>query len=95
MIEEDDWRLLNNVEYLKRKAINPTDGEEIWIHAPHLKKCVFCWEPVNDNPRQWWYIPVDMSCCICEECYNDFKDMFEWRHLDGWDIDWKKMGNNN
>lgn len=29
-----------------------------------------------------------MSCCICEECFNDFKDMFHWRKLDGWDIDW-------
>lgn len=37
MIEKDDWRLLNDVEYLMDKYINPTDGEEITKHAPHLK----------------------------------------------------------
>ena len=88
MIQKDDWRLMNDVEYLKNKEINPTDGEELAKNAPYLKECIFCWEKVRDNFRQWWYLPTDMSCCICEECYNDFKDMFNWRKLDGWDIDW-------
>lgn len=39
MIERDDWRLLNDVEFLKNKEINPTDGEEIKNHVPYLKKC--------------------------------------------------------
>ena len=43
MIEKDDWRLLNDVEYLMDRYINPTDGEEITKHAPHLKTCVFYW----------------------------------------------------
>ncbi len=33
MIEEDDWRPLNDVEYLTEKYLNPTDGEEIAKHA--------------------------------------------------------------
>lgn len=70
------------------KAINPTDGEEITQYAKHLKKCIFCWEEVEDNPHQWWFIPEDLSCCICEECHKDFKEMFRWRELDGYDIDW-------
>ena len=90
MTEKDDWRLLNDVERLKNKEINPTDGEEIVKHAPYLKKCIFCWDEVQDNPHLWWFIPTDMSCCICEECFNDFKDMFHWRKLDGWDIDWTR-----
>ncbi len=94
MIEKDDWRLLNDVEYLKNKEINPTDGEEITAHAPYLKKCIFCLDIVQDDPRQWWFIPLDMSCCICEECYNDFKDTFGWRKLDGWDIDWTLRSSN-
>lgn len=61
MIEKDDWRLLNDVEYLKNKEINPTDGEEIAKHAPYLKKCIFCWNKVQDNPHQWWFIPTGMS----------------------------------
>lgn len=88
MVEKDDWRLLNDVDYLKRASVHPTDGEEISGHAPHLKWCIFCLEPVRNNPHQWWFVPADLSCCICEECYNNFKDNFEWRELDGWDIEW-------
>ena len=88
MVEDGDWRLLNDVEHLKNKCMNPTDGEEITKHIPYLKKCVFCWDEVQDSPHQWWFMPEDMSCCVCEECYNDFKEMFGWKKLDGWDIDW-------
>ena len=59
MIEKDDWRLLNDVEHLKNKAINPTDGEDITQYAKHLKKCMFCCEKVQDTPHQWWFIPKD------------------------------------
>lgn len=41
MIEKDDWRLLNDVEYLKGKSINPTSGAEISHKAKYLKKCLF------------------------------------------------------
>ncbi len=88
MIQKDDWRLLNNVEYLKKAYINPTDGEEICKQAPYLKYCIFCSAPVQNNCHQWWFIPLDLSCCICEKCYNDFKEDFIWKELDGWDIDW-------
>ena len=59
MIEKDDWRLLNDVEYLMDKYINPTDGEEITKHAPNLKTCIFCWDQVRDTHHQWWFIPQD------------------------------------
>ena len=49
---------------------------------------IFCCEKVQDTPHQWWFIPEDLSCCICEECYNDFREMFHWKKLDGYDIDW-------
>lgn len=88
MAMPNDWRLFNDVEYLKKAYINPTDGEEICRYAPHLKRCEFCLEPVQDNLHQWWFVPTDLSCCICEECYNDFKEHFEWKKLDGWDIEW-------
>lgn len=89
MVQKDDWRLLNkNIENFNDKELNPTDGEEIVKNAPYLKMCVFCWERVQDCPHQLWFIPEEQTCCICEECYNDFKDLFRWKELDGWDIDW-------
>lgn len=87
MVGKGDWRLLNGVEYLKTAHVNPTDGEEIRKHAPHLKRCEFCLEPVQNNLHQRWFLPLDLSCCICEECYNDFKEDFAWKKLDGWDIE--------
>ena len=88
MIEKDDWRLLNEVGYLKGKNINPTRGVEISKRARYLKKCAFCWDKVDTKMNLCWYVPEDMSCCICDDCYDDFKEMFEWKKLDGHDIDW-------
>ncbi|MCI9675495.1 MAG: hypothetical protein HFH06_06975 [Lachnospiraceae bacterium] len=88
MAEKEDWRLAaKDVEYLKDKYLNPTDGEEIVINAPYLKMCIFCWEEVRNIPYQRWFVPEDISCCICEKCYEDFKEMFGWKMLDGWDTD--------
>ena len=88
MAEKDDWRLLiNDVEYLKDKEINPTDGFKIEIHFPYLKECIFCEDKVACYPHRRWFIPTDISCCICEECFNDFKAIFHWKELDGSDID--------
>ncbi|MDE5618912.1 MAG: hypothetical protein K2I80_00085 [Ruminococcus sp.] len=90
MVEKDDWRLLNDVDDLRSIELNPTDGEDIFANAPHLKHCIFCLDLVNDDKFQFWYIPVNISCYICENCYRDFKDMFMWKILDGYDIDWKR-----
>lgn len=90
MAEKDDWRLLNDVGYLKGKSINPTCGAEILQKSNYLKRCIFCWDKVDDTDYSFWFVPEDISCCICEECYNDFFDMFEWNELDGWDINWDK-----
>lgn len=81
MAEKDDWRLLNDVEYLHDNYLNPTDGEEIVQHAPYLKTCIFCWEKVQDSPHQWWFVPEDLSCCICESCFNDFRRHFAGKNL--------------
>lgn len=92
MIDKDDWRLVtNDVVYLKNKSINPTDGEEIAKHAPYFESCIFCLEKVRNTPYQRWFVPEDMSCCICEECFNDFREMFGWKRLDGWDIVWPEV----
>lgn len=87
-VDPDDWRLLSVDDDLKYKEINPTDGEEIGIHASGLTHCAFCWTQVEHTRHQYWFVPTDLSCCICEKCYHDFKEHFHWRELDGWDIEW-------
>ncbi len=88
MLKKDDWRLRNDVEYLKKASINPTNAEEMCKYTPHLKHCTFCFEPVQNNLHHWWFVPCDLSCCICEECYHDLRKHFGWKQLDGWDIEW-------
>lgn len=90
--DDDDWRLLSVGDDLYYQNIDPTDGEEIGLHAPRLTHCAFCWTEVVHSRHQWWYVPTDQSCCICETCFHDFKELFHWRELDGWDIEWKEMG---
>ena len=89
-VDPDDWRLLSVDDSLKGKEINPTDSEEIGLHAPYLDHCAFCWTPVEHVRHQHWFIPTDLSCCICETCCRDFRQMFQWRELDGWDLEWKE-----
>lgn len=90
--DDDDWRLLSVDDDLYYQDIDPTDGEEIGLHAPRLTHCAFCWTEVVHSRHQWWYVPTDQSCCICETCFHDFKELFHWRELDGWDLEWKKKG---
>lgn len=81
---ENDWRLFRQERFLQGKhlvkaAFLPTE------HCDHAH-CIFCWEKFGsgDNMlhegyhtleipgqpwKQWW---------ICEQCYQDFKDRFQW-----------------
>ena len=89
-LESDDWRLLSvDVDELMYRDINPTDGEELGLHARHLTHCAFCWTQVEHKRHQRWYLPTDLPCCICENCYHDFKELFHWNELDGWDMEWE------
>ena len=88
MVDKDDWRLLNDVQHLLNQKINPVDGEDLIEHLPSLEHCVFCRDKVIKNKKGFWYIPLDKSCCICENCFNDFRKLFKWHLLDGWDIEW-------
>ena len=89
-LESDDWRLLSvDVDELMYRDINPTDGEELGLHARHLTHCAFCWTQVEPTLHQYWYLPTDLPCCICENCFRDFRELFHWNELDGWDMEWE------
>jgi len=90
MISKDDWRLRNDVKHLEGMSVNPTDGEAITLHMEDNRECTFCWRKVSDNPHEHWYVTEDVGSCVCEDCFQDFKDMFCFRLLDGWDIEWEK-----
>ncbi len=80
MREENDWRLRNQEDYLKNKTLIKVEcrkPSEKWDHD----HCDFCWAKFSeyDGDIHEGYCTKDESIWICEECYEDFKDMFEWK----------------
>jgi hypothetical protein len=82
MREENDWRLTNQQSYLKgvtliwRKYRRYSDT---WDHD----HCEFCWEKFMDigDPEvlREGYATEDDYRWICEQCFEDFKDIFNWK----------------
>ena len=74
----NDWRLTNQKNYLYNKTLRRKLYDqtiETWDHD----HCVFCWTRIDakspsaytDEEGHW----------ICEECYEEFKEMFEWEGI--------------
>ena len=82
MREEDDWRLQGQEEYLKgiplwwKKYVRYS---ETWEHD----HCEFCWAKFmeEDYPDvlHEGYASEDNYRWICAQCFDDFKDLFEWQ----------------
>ena len=80
----DDWRLFNQEEYLKGKD---------WVLKKYIKyrtdwdhdHCEFCHETFSEEEGDLHqgYATTDNYYWICEKCYNDFKDMFKWKLVEG------------
>lgn len=74
----DDWRLDDQLTYLHGKKIKyasfHTKGKNDHEH------CEFCWEKISELPgtQHFGYCTLDRYYWICTECFNDFKDMFQW-----------------
>ena len=79
MLEKNDWRLLNQQEYLikaKLKKAEYIKSSEKWDHD----HCAFCWDKFSENKEDLTqgYCTADQKYWICEECFNDFKEMFSF-----------------
>ncbi len=90
MIEKDDWRLLNDFEFLKGQCLDAVCSDEIIEHLPELNHCLFCWDSLTDNLKYYetWYITKDRKDCICGSCCNDFKELLNLELTDGGDVEW-------
>lgn len=90
MIDKDDWRLLNDADCLRDQYLDPVSSNEIILHLPELKHCVFCLEQLPEQLSYYerWYITPDRKNCVCESCFNDFREYFNLKSTDGWDVEW-------
>ncbi len=82
MREENDWRLTNQLSYLKGAALAwraYSPSSETWEHD----HCVFCWikfMPGNQpGVLREGYATPDQYRWVCKTCFDDFRDLFEWQ----------------
>ena len=72
----NDWRLMDQEEYLKGVSLKHSryvTFNESWDHD----HCAFCSDKIDASTENA-YCTTDYYHWICPECYNDFKEMFEW-----------------
>ncbi len=76
----DDWRIMGQPGYLFKKMLvhrrfEIQPGEK----ADHAH-CEFCndYFSLNENYLHEGYYEPKSQTWICEECFQDFREMFQW-----------------
>lgn len=78
MVNNNDWRLMGQEKYLKNK-----DLYHIYYNQNKNNDhdhCAFCTKKFSSQ-YQIGYCTEDYYYWICEKCFDDFKDLFNWRVL--------------
>lgn len=75
----DDWRLDFQMDYLYGKELKHERfwSDDIQDHA----HCEFCLDRISTLAEDLHegYCTEDEYWWICDACFNDFKDMFQWK----------------
>lgn len=79
----DDWRLTNQLKYLYKKKLKRCNV----LQFPSIdhEHCSFCWNKFgkHENMLKEGYCTEDTYYWICEICFADFNEMFEWELVQG------------
>ena len=78
-MNENDPRLTNQKSYLFNVTLKYSR------FMPSLDRdhehCVFCWIKIPDEV-DGGYCTIDENYWICDRCFNDFKEIFQWKVQD-------------
>ena len=79
MVDKNDWRLTNQEEYLYDAKVKRGEFKAAEQRLDHCH-CAFCWDKFSEyeGDLRNGYRTNDGRYWICEECYNDFKEMFRF-----------------
>ena len=79
---QNDWRITNQINYLYRVKLRKVQFTQT-LHSDH-EHCEFCWDKFGEEEGMlhFGYCTLDKYRWICEQCFQDFKDQFEWQVLD-------------
>lgn len=75
---QNDWRLANQMNYLYRVSL-----KKVVFRASDTndhEHCEFCWVKFGEGKesKKSGYCTLDGYHWICNECFQDFKELFEW-----------------
>ncbi len=76
-VEKNDWRLQGQEQYMKNLSFVMKQFPLETLDHCH---CEFCWEKIgygNDAITKG-YQSTDKYRWVCEACFQDFKDMFNF-----------------
>lgn len=76
----DDWRIMGQESYLKGKTLQHRKFQNGLRHDEHQDQCDFCYSGLNEDPENLTraYYSAEEEVWICEECFNDFREHFDW-----------------
>lgn len=75
----DDWRIMGQEGYLMGKSLQYRKFRKELCHEDY-DQCDFCWECFdrdNSTPMHAYFVPEE-RLWICERCYKDFREHFQW-----------------
>lgn len=81
---KDDWRILWQPDFLYDIVLKYSCFKKPNDTCDH-KHCQFCQARISEYPEDlhWGYCTLDKEYWkqywICEECFDDFKDDFNWK----------------
>jgi len=80
MVNKNDWRLMGQEEYLKNQTLI-FHCHQKWSAEWNHDHCEFCTRHFGCSPDglHEGYSTIDNYRWICKDCFNDFKEMFNWR----------------
>lgn len=79
---QDDWRLTGQMNYLYRAALKKADFKK--TERNDHEHCEFCWAKFAEmeDCLKSGYCTPDGYRWICDECFQDFQEQFEWELMD-------------
>lgn len=79
---QKDWRLTNQMNYLYRATLKKSVFKASATNDH--EHCEFCWDKFGENEgsQHLGYCTLDRYHWICNECFQDFREQFEWHLVD-------------
>jgi hypothetical protein len=75
----EDWRLQGQEHHLRSATLKWTEYSR-WSKDWNHDHCEFCWAKfsMREEDLHAGYTTLDNYHWICETCFRDFKEKFEW-----------------